>query len=515
MDTANSFLFFVGPPPSTAVAPFAVLHPSDWDDYGYRTSFRLDIAAADGSTTSIGDTKVLSRTLARDPMSFLSSRVSLPASFSALDPNEFASLGQSSDFYLNLHRLSVKMPDLPAPLTTLRALNDIASGSEQATGWWRTHDALNASLLRTASANIAMRDSRALVRGARPDTHCRNIIPFNKMNSNDFDVAGHFEFDGSLAVPGRINVVVGRNGAGKTHLLRALANWIAGATYSHWESYKPPFSAVVYSSQNTFDNHSLERELGSGGSIRFVGQKPLDFKTLQRIALSGEPDAGGGAWAQAIVELFPKPADLLKLIVQSDGAIASNLVRLKGNAEWDDFLRGALGAVGSDPKQMSAGQRALVEIYSGLELELESGSLLLLDEPENFLHPSLIASFIKHLGRLLDRKSSFAVLATHSPVVIQETPSKFVWIANRLEGEAAKTTLQQPPFETFGEGISEITEFLFETDSRSSQWKSTLREFVQQGMDTAQIEAQLSGRKLPLLARAYVERQRIKGAAPK
>jgi predicted ATP-dependent endonuclease of OLD family len=53
---------------------------------------------------------------------------------------------------------------------------------------------------------------------------------------------------------------------------------------------------------------------------------------------------------------------------------------------------------------------------------------LLFDEPETHLHPSIIFKLINTLNKLLDDYDSYLIIATHSPIVIQQIPSKKVMI---------------------------------------------------------------------------------------
>lgn len=153
----------------------------------------------------------------------------------------------------------------------------------------------------------------------------------------------------------------------------------------------------------------------------------------------------------------------------------TRLDALKTDRDWIGFITTALdnakvaeqlqNDVDTALLEMSAGQRVLTELYVALFDKLDQKALVLMDEPENHLHPSLIALFIKNLNDLLNRRRAFAIVATHSPIIVQETPSKYVTV---LEREGSKTTTSPPPFETFGESIENITKHLFETDFTSS-----------------------------------------------
>jgi predicted ATPase len=58
---------------------------------------------------------------------------------------------------------------------------------------------------------------------------------------------------------------------------------------------------------------------------------------------------------------------------------------------------------------------------------------LVLEEPENSLHPWIIKEIVKHLRNLSDSK--FVMVTTHSPVVLNSVRPNDVWIVYKRNGE--------------------------------------------------------------------------------
>ena len=81
------------------------------------------------------------------------------------------------------------------------------------------------------------------------------------------------------------------------------------------------------------------------------------------------------------------------------------------------------------------------------------------DEPENHLHPPLLSFYYARVRKIIDSYSSVAFIATHSPVIVQETFSRNVNIVRRLDG---KTVISQPQIETYGATITSITTEVFD-----------------------------------------------------
>ena len=124
---------------------------------------------------------------------------------------------------------------------------------------------------------------------------------------------------------------------------------------------------------------------------------------------------------------------------------------------------------------LSSGHKIIIKILADVtaQMSLTLPSLLLIDEPEVHLHPSLQAAFLKSIRKCLDLFDGYAILTTHSPVLLQEMPSRYVQVLNRLE---TKSLLTDIDIETFGESISVITEAVFNLDDSMTNWNNTLEE---------------------------------------
>jgi predicted ATP-dependent endonuclease of OLD family len=70
---------------------------------------------------------------------------------------------------------------------------------------------------------------------------------------------------------------------------------------------------------------------------------------------------------------------------------------------------------------MSSGHAIVLLTITRLVATVEEKTLVLLDEPESHLHPPLLSAFIRALSDLLYDRNGVAIIATHSPVVLQES----------------------------------------------------------------------------------------------
>jgi predicted ATP-dependent endonuclease of OLD family len=125
---------------------------------------------------------------------------------------------------------------------------------------------------------------------------------------------------------------------------------------------------------------------------------------------------------------------------------------------------------------LSSGESILVHFVTALMAWIQPNSLVLFDEPETHLHPNAVASMFLVLSQILKEFGSYAVIATHSPVVIQEIPANRVLVFQR---EGNVTTAEPLRVESFGESLSELTRHVFETNEVESLYRRTLRNLAE------------------------------------
>lgn len=120
---------------------------------------------------------------------------------------------------------------------------------------------------------------------------------------------------------------------------------------------------------------------------------------------------------------------------------------------------------------LSSGQRMFSFIVINILGAIRNNSLLVIDEPELFLHPNLEITLIGLLKDLLHRFSSKAIIATHSLVTVREIPANCVHVFRKTNFGRDVT---HPPFETFGGDIQRISSYVFGDRSISKPFESWL-----------------------------------------
>lgn len=114
---------------------------------------------------------------------------------------------------------------------------------------------------------------------------------------------------------------------------------------------------------------------------------------------------------------------------------------------------------------ISSGQKSMLLFAAHLFEQAALGAFVLIDEPENHLHPRFISVLMQMLQRVLIATESRAVVVTHSPYVVREVDKSAVLIMQHdTNGDPAlyKTSMQ-----TLGADVSAVSDHVFlDTDTR-------------------------------------------------
>lgn len=108
--------------------------------------------------------------------------------------------------------------------------------------------------------------------------------------------------------------------------------------------------------------------------------------------------------------------------------------------------------------KLSSGQKILSISLLGLIMFSSNESVILIDEPETFLHPPMVKQYIQSINKISKEKNIICILTTHSPIVIQELPNTCVYSIKKGE-------LIQFQTKTYGEDFASLYNTVYGLES--------------------------------------------------
>lgn len=459
-----------------------VLGYNNWDDwFEFETTYSLFFFNSEGKRFSVGTVKI-------GEASQTQRRARLPREFTQLDDN-FFSVGMDEDFYRPLHELGQSEP-------VLRALNDMAA-NPAIYHRYASERVARVSLFRTVDKQRIQHKFSRLARG---DVELTDYLfsyvldpdcPTEEGSKISFNVQ-----PGSFP-PSNIHVVIGRNGVGKTTCLNNIArdfieshlsgSGLGGVANSRLKIHSArgggAFANVISVTFSAFD-HFYTESRETKGRYSYVGLKEelkaedqeISRRTGIAFRIKGPDDLTSDfvksgkkcfttlklpRWRKALMSLANDPIFEESEIVELSQPYAEE-------AEWSAEAERVF-------RKLSSGHKIVLLTITRLVELVEEQSLVLIDEPEGHLHPPLLSALVRTLSDLLISQNGVAIIATHSPVVLQECPRDCAWILDR-SGNTVRG--RRPVPETFGENVGTLTHEVFGLDVVETGFYEMLRSAV-------------------------------------
>lgn len=474
-----------------------------WDDWGFRTLFHIQVHRKEGDTLDLGEVKILQRSQGKGSTSFEANR------FRSLTV-DYCSLGQDISYYEKLKQLDIKEREF-----FLSAMRDAATHPEIATEFSQ-YEGWKTSLLRFGQAQFALSAASDKLIGISPT---EGVASFDH-RSDRLDSLIRFDFDDSTILPGRSKVLIGYNGVGKTQLLAEIASvtsrvGLANGPVVEVSASSATFSAVIAVSYSAFDTFTVPIGRSTGSELDPVAAGSSSESSVTAFGytycgLRRLEDGRASTKLKSIDEVNAELAAALSVALGRDrNALVEAFRELDNDPSFGragiklETWAGPNSLFTEESPILSAGQKIVVNIVVQLAAQLRTRALVLIDEPETHLHPPLLAALLRAIQRLLDRFDAFSIIATHSPVVLQEVPSKDVIVLQRF---GTKLQSSEATLETFGANIGELTREAFGLDNTVADYRFLIRELASR-LDVDQIE-DLFPKGLSSQARALVLRAR-------
>jgi predicted ATPase len=490
-------LTFKKGPPSGSVRMsrnMVYLASSSWDDYSFKTTFSASLFDDSGNHFALGQVKI---GYVGQPHGRTDEK--LPDTFEALEPN-FFSLGQGVDFY---SRMATFPNDLKVQILT--ALRDVVF-DEEALLAAKGQRVFDDSLLRTTNLSSITSQFRRVLNGGAPLTNFQFTY---RSDASEVRAGFALSFD---VVPDKkpsqnVHVLIGRNGIGKTTLLNGMIaslteqapqqNPIRG--FFDDEIFGSPaisqgyFAGVVSVSFSAFDPFipppdSISNEVVPKYS--YIGLKHSIVEGGIRVSKHKDSDALSTEFSSSLIGCFGHPSKRERWLraiqfLASDPNFQDMDLGRWNEIEDQDTLSHV--AKRNFAEKMSSGHAVVLLTITKLIERSEEKTLVILDEPESHLHPPLLSAFIRAISDLLNRINGVAIIATHSPVILQEVPKSCVW---KLYRSKLNSEFIRPDVETFGENVGVLTRDVFNLEVESSGFYDLLTKSVAENKTYEQVLAE-------------------------
>lgn len=503
-------------------------YPKAWDDHNYTVTFQIHRVSG-GKRQSFGMAKVLAKDWQDTSKYFLQSGKKTGNSHDitdALEPSRVVSLASDIDYYQRLHKAL-------GSRDAMRYLRRICDASYFHNNYWNYSNwpGFSGSLFRNGSAAKTILDKGKQIAIGRHEREKTFSITLNDLPDTFDPLTFHFSNDDSDRLHGvsNINLLIGSNGVGKSHILRHIVDVIAGVQpiRDSW----PYFYKAVVTGYSPFENFDTKKALldrlrardatpdapasDSDSTVNPNERNDTDdsnasvqlhINEYAYIGFRNDENAFSVTWpmshsARSILKIlqydrknfwwtedsrFANLFDTLKLSIDFD---TLELTKHDGTritlARDDDPARAEIETLEPDidfecgisfvkdgrTLDLSSGQRMYSYMLPCLAAEVEDESLVIIDEPELYLHPTMEVNLINMLKHLLATRKSYAIIATHSSVMAREIRHDAVTI---LRHEHGRTHASSPGFETFGESVDKIIGSAFDDYRVKKPYEETL-----------------------------------------
>lgn len=468
-------------PPGVRNAAYLIV--DGWDDwFRYQTTFSLWLLDENANRHQVGSVKIGQHGLLPHPASNAlplgTRRPNLTRTFEALD-NGFFSLGQDENYYETLNEVSEKLR-----MRVLVGLRDCAFDLS-IFDMELDEDVMQRSLLRSVSEKNVRGRLHRLSTGDATLTKFKFNYEFPAIGGGIDPPILTFEVTPESQPPTNVHVLIGRNGVGKTRCMRGIAEALLGrkadgdtpvgriiVEHREDEIDTWSFSGLAMISFSAFDDFDLraqqddrirskqvgliqwhsDEEIGDYSTMKTPTELAADFKESFDVCRQG---LRAVRWRAAVETL------------EADDLFAEAGVTALLGMDDEHWAAAALRLF----KRLSSGHAIVLLTMTRLIEVVDERTLVLLDEPEAHLHPPLLSAFIRALSDLLIKRNGVAIVATHSPVVLQEVPKRCAWKLRRAREVAVA---ERPTVETFGENVGILTREVFGFEVTKSSFHSLL-----------------------------------------
>jgi ABC-type multidrug transport system ATPase subunit len=491
-------------------------HSSPWDDFGHTVTFDIyAVKKNKKSHVALGRIKLLTKDHDDTSKYFeehgsKTDNKSLIEITGVLEPERFASLGTKLDYYRKIHAYFNSGELVDEYLSALCDLSFNSSNYEDVSQWKGFSD----TIMRDSSAKLAIFKKGSAIAKGRYVPESSFSIEIDSLPETFEPI--DFSFDGKRKIgESRINLLIGKNGVGKTHILKHITEITSG--FANEASKWPFFHKLLVIAFSPFEDfytksqilELLEKKYKSKPKKKDKNKKRklLAINEYAYIGFRNETGNFNLDWpnelaARSIESILSYDCEnywwdkktrlktlfsTLKLSIDFDELRLidkkDNEIHLDEDSNIDpstyehplNYSKGISFYLNDKQVELSSGQLIYSYMIPSIVAEIEEESLIILDEPELYLHPSMEIGLIEMLRHLLEETSSYALIASHSSVLAREIEKNSIRILRKVDG---KTIVSPPSFETYGASLEKISKEVFDDSITDKPFEDDLDRLV-------------------------------------
>ncbi|WP_455451896.1 AAA family ATPase [Streptococcus salivarius] len=474
-----------------------------WDDwFTFETEYIVEYIDQDHQSKRIGTIKIAHDGMSRIP--------DLPPRFENLS-NTYYSLGTDSMYYetlLNFFQTDIKR------ITILKALRDVAFDMT-IFDRVRNHTPFRLSLSRDLSIHQITKQFHRLANGDSEKTSYRFLYKYAK-NDLTRDIVFNVN-DKSTLLPSNVHAIIGRNGVGKSTLIGRFLKNLSNNNSNIIKIYEGNFefegkidsffNKIISINFSIFDTKpEIEENFNSNEGLPYIqitkdatledfykkkyGKdylekyqgilSELNFHNEKNelVELDKIEDKWVGIFMESLITCFERKPYLWTTILEvlnTDPIFreyqCKRLYVSYSTGKKNEYLRQFYNFF----TKLSSGHKIVMLSLTKIIEYIDEKVLIVVDEPELYLHPPLLSSYIRSLSILMKKRNGVAILATHSPIVLQELPNNCIYKLDRRGKELRASRLDS---ETFAQNISTLMTEVFGLESEKSGFVNIIDNYV-------------------------------------
>lgn len=359
---------------------------------------------------------------------------------------------------------------------------------------------LSSSFLRTTNIK-EIKDIYFPLANYKPQSKTKSIEAMDNHNSTiEYEFADNkgtlvFKKNTFSKLPMRIYGIVGGNGSGKSYKIRTIIK-------QHLDKDNR-FSQIIHFSLSPFDEN-VAKQIEKDGD--YIVYERIGFSSVQDPKLKNLLRKLQEEEKSELIEYIKSTYDTY-LIEEESKIPEDGKVEIKDSFIWYIQLL-ILDLIASDEKLelwneslsyfsfdkwadkirtkvltkditsedfdlincLSSGQAAILLYLTKLVFSVNPGSLVIFDEPEIFMHPPMMKAFTRAVSHVIQKTGAFCLLATHSPVVIQEIPHCNVY---KIDSEHR---IERIHYKTYGQNLDTLYKNIYGVALQMTGYNSLLTE---------------------------------------